>query len=280
MDSSIPASERSPDRLRAHYEIEKELAARLRLASKDQRRHLYSELYDELFRRVPDHPQLVAKSGSKGVGRNLDIEMKLLEPVLNGSTTFMEVGPGDCALSLRVAAVAKRVYAVDVSDEITKSSITPSNFSLALSDGCSIPVPVNSVNVAFSNQLMEHLHPDDAYEQLKNIYRVLAPAGVYVCITPNKLNGPHDISMYFDQTATGFHLHEYTVSELHRLFKDVGFSKVRIVIGGKGLHFTVPVFLSTICERILTVLPHTLRRNLAGSVPFRNMLEIRFFGYK
>jgi hypothetical protein len=31
---------------------------------------------------------------------------------------------------------------------------------------------------------MEHLHPEDAFEQLRNIIRALAPGGRYVCITP------------------------------------------------------------------------------------------------
>ena len=52
---------RSPEMIRQHYVIEKELAGRLRTASKNERRHLYTEVYDELFRRVPDHPQLALK---------------------------------------------------------------------------------------------------------------------------------------------------------------------------------------------------------------------------
>ena len=85
------------------------------------------------------------------------------------------------------------------------------------------------------DQLMEHLHPDDALDQLQNIFTALTSAGVYLCITPNRLNGPHDISMYFDEVATGFHLHEYTITELSDLFKKVGFSKVRVYIWKRGL---------------------------------------------
>ena len=71
---------------------------------------------------------------------------------------------------------------------------------------------------------MEHLHPDDAVDQLKNIYNALVNGGKYICITPNRLTGPHDISKYFDNVATGFHLKEYTVTELSGLFREVGFS--------------------------------------------------------
>jgi hypothetical protein len=52
---------RTMQQLREHYEIEKELASRLRNASREERRVLYSSLYDELFHRVPHHPQLTQK---------------------------------------------------------------------------------------------------------------------------------------------------------------------------------------------------------------------------
>ena len=83
---------------------------------------------------------------------------------------------------------------------------------VVLSDGVSVEVPAASVTLAYSNQLMEHLHPDDALVQLRNIVRALAPGGLYVR-HPNRLTGPHDISMYFDRVATGFHLKEYTATE-------------------------------------------------------------------
>jgi predicted SAM-dependent methyltransferase len=41
-------------------------------------------------------------------------------------------------------------------------------------------VRAESVDLAYSNQLMEHLHPDDASEQLANVYRALKPGGVTV----------------------------------------------------------------------------------------------------
>jgi SAM-dependent methyltransferase len=117
------------------------------------------------------------------------------------------------------------VYALDVSAEITRTDTLPANFSLILSDGTTIDVPPDSITVAYSNQLMEHLHPDDALEQLSNIYRALAPGGIYICVTPNRLTGPHDISRHFDPVATCLHLKEYTNTELMALLRRVGFRK-------------------------------------------------------
>ncbi len=271
---------RTIERLRAHFEVEIELASRLRNATKEQRTKLYSVVYDELYRRIPDHPQLAEKFSEGGSWRDISVPLEILRPLLRQDSTFLEIGAGDCALSFQIAKYVKHVYAVDVSAEITKSLVKPQNFTLALSDGCSIPVPDGSIDVAFSNQLMEHLHPDDAFEQLKNIHRALTPGGVYVCLTPNRLDGPHDITKYFESTARGFHLKEYTIEELNRLFKKVGFSKVRLLIGSKGKLLTILVLPSIICERLLAIFPYEMRKSLAVKVPFRTMLAIRIMGFK
>ena len=264
---------RTMQQLREHYEIEKELASRLRNASREERRVLYSSLYDELFQRVPHHPQLIQKvSPAKHI--------QLLRRFLDEDVTFLEIGPGDCALSHGVAGFAKQVFAVDVSKEITKSSTIPGNFHLVLSDGCSIPVPKESINVAFSNQLMEHLHPDDALEQLQNIFAALAAGGIYLCITPNRLNGPHDISMYFDDVATGFHLREYTITELSKLFKAVGFSKTNVFIWQGGIFLMLPVAPFTLIELLLSTLPHKFAKRLSRNKFMGWLLYIRMIATK
>jgi len=140
-------------------------------------------------------------------------------------------------------------------------------------------VPPGSVTVAYSNQLMEHLHPDDAREQLRNIFEALAPGGRYVCLTPNRLNGPHDVSRHFDETATGFHLKEYTIGELRTLFKQAGFSTVDLYLGGKGFYRGFPLCLPPL-RRGLSNLPISLRKAIARSLPVRALLFGRLVGTK
>jgi SAM-dependent methyltransferase len=264
---------RTMQQLREHYEIEKELASRLRSASQEERRVLYSSLYDELFQRVPHHPQLTQKVSPEK-------HIQMLRRFLNDEVMFLEIGAGDCALSFGVAGFVKQVFAVDVSKEITKSSTTPANFHLVLSDGCSIPVPKESINVAYSNQLMDHLHPDDALEQLQNIFTALAPGGIYLCIVPNRLNGPHDISMYFDEVATGFHLCEYTITKLSKLFKAVGFSKVNVYFWKLGIFLMLPVGPFTLVEQLLSALPHKFAKRLSRNKFMSWLLYIRMIATK
>jgi SAM-dependent methyltransferase len=141
-------------------------------------------------------------------------------------------------------------------------------------------VPGGSVDVAYSNQLMEHLHPDDALEQLHNIYKALVPGGIYMCVTPNRLNGPHDISKHFDRVAMGFHLKEYTVTELCHLFQTAGFSKVRILVSLKIIRVLLPVLPAKILEKLLNFLPYSFRKSLASSWPVAKLLGIRLVGTK
>ena len=83
-------------------------------------------------------------------------------------------------------------------------------------DGFDLGVDAGSIDVIYSNDVVEHLHEEDMLEQTSSIRRALTSGGVYVCVTPNRLSGPHDVSKHFSDKAEGFHLREYTVTESSR----------------------------------------------------------------
>jgi SAM-dependent methyltransferase len=270
------------EEIREHYRIEKELAARLRNAGKTERMHLYAELYDELFRRVRRHPQLIQKADHERQTMAVSQQLTLLNGFLRPEFTFLEIGPGDCALSFEVAKRVRKVFAIDVSEEITKTSDpAPDNFTLHLSDGCSIAVPPGSIDVAYSNQLMEHLHPDDVLDHLRNVHRSLKHNGTYICITPNRLSGPYDISCFFDRISTGFHLKEYTASELEALFRAAGFRKIGILVGDKtNRQMLLHIFPVRVIESILTKLPPVICKYISMHAPVSIFREIRIVANK
>jgi len=271
---------RTREQLRQHYEVERGLADRLSHANKEERRTLYSEVYDELFKRVPDHPQHTNKASPERLAADVEEKMQIVAPYLRKDVIFLEVGPGDCEFAKAVAPKVAQVLAIDVSDEITRRRELPQNLQVVISDGSSIPVPPSSVDIAYSNQLMEHLHPDDALDQLRHLHTALKPGGVYICITPSRLTGPHDISGDFDQEASGFHLKEYTVGALAVLFREVGFGKARIIFGGRGRFILLPPWTAAVCERLLDLLPHGLRKAIALKPPFRWLFGVRLIGFK
>ena len=268
---------RTAAQIREHYEIEKQIAERLRSSTAEERKNLYTEAYDELFRRVPHHPLLNDYSPAEKA-RQIAKEVAALKPLVNENTIYLEIGPGDCALAVEIARLVRHVYAIDVSSEVTKNLAAPENFELILSDGSSVPLAPESVDVAFSNQLMEHLHPDDSLRQLKNVFRALKKGGTYFCITPNRLSGPHDVSRAFDATAAGLHLKEYTVTELDALFREVGFSKTKVYAGAANIF--LPVFPYKIAEKMLDTLPHPVRKMLTFNKVVRFLLGVKLVGTK
>lgn len=266
--------------IKQHYLIEKNLANKLRRANKAERQPLYTEIYDEFFKTIPNHPQLQIKNDATHQHQLVNQKLSLLKKFLHSDTTFLEIGAGDGALSLQVASIVKKVHALEVSSEISRTSNAPDNFEFLITDGTTIPLPLASVDIAYSNQVMEHLHPEDALEQLKNIYRTIKPNGLYVCLTPNKFSGPHDISKYFDTEATGFHLHEYTTAELKNIFIACGFKKVKSFIGGLGYYWPCPTFLIILFEKFLDLWPFDARKIIARSLFGRALLGIIIIGIK
>lgn len=271
-------NDRDPARVRFHYEVEKELAERLKQAPAGERLGLYGPLYDELFRRVTDHPQTLQKSSGESKRRATLEQLALIRPLLgDASCQFLEIGAGDCALSVAVAPFVESVKAIDVSKTITQSDTLPKNVSLILSDGINIPVPDNSIDLAYSNQLMEHLHPDDALAQLRNIFAALKPGGTYVCITPNRVSGPHDVSRGFTSTASGFHLKEYTMRELRSIMREAGFTSFSQsgLIKGKPVRY--PLGLALAVEAALLSAPNSLAQSLTQRLPLRLIYQNIYF---
>lgn len=275
------AESRSLERLRLHYRVERQLADRLRdAADAKERQRLCATMYDELFRLVPDHPRLAEKGEATELReRDIGWNMAQLKPYLRRGCTFLEVGAGDCALSARVAETAGKVFAVDISARARKLRL-PGNVRFVKTSGTDIGVPIETVDLAFSDQLMEHLHPDDAITQLKNIRRALKPGGVYLCVTPNRLYGPSDVSGYFEDVACGFHLREYSVREIRGIFREAGFPKQHVYIGARGLFLRCPALLVEALETAIEWLPRFLRRRVARVSILRALLGVRVAGIK
>jgi len=183
-------------------------------------------------------------------------------------------------LCREAAAQVAQVYALDVSAEPADAGVLPANLEFVIFDGLDIPLPPNSIDVAHSNSVMEHLHPEDAPVQLRSLLKCLKSGGVYQCITPNRLGGPSDISKYFDDVATGLHLHEYVASELAQLFVSVGFSKASVGFFAKGRSFGVPRWFMRTFEAVAWILPVSVRKRMARLKPLKILFQTVVWGTK
>jgi SAM-dependent methyltransferase len=274
---------RTISQLRFHYEVEKKLAARLRGAKREERRRMYGQLYNQLYTQVKDHPLLQRKALSAEQLRRhqgIQSQLRFLHRFVRPASVFLEIGAGSCLVSIEVAKKVKRVIAVDVSDEITRRHDLPPNVELRIFDGVELPVEPGSVDLTYSHQVMEHIHPEDAFEQLRSVHRSLVAGGAYVCVVPNRISGPHDISRHFDEVATGFHMKEYTTSELALLLRRSGFCKTRSYVGAKGRYFAVPQLFLIAFEKVLDTMPFRIRATIGRRVPVRQLLEIRMVAWK
>src|SRR6188768_475230 len=131
---AIPPSRNAAD-VEYHYRVEIELAQRLRSAPRDERLGLYGQVYDELFRRVPNHPQLTRKVSEAERRAAVADRVSLLRRFIDPQTVFLEIGAGDGSLTLEVARHARQCYALDVSKEILSGLHAP-RVQTVLSDGC------------------------------------------------------------------------------------------------------------------------------------------------
>jgi SAM-dependent methyltransferase len=256
---------RTPERLIAHYELERRLADRLRAGSQGERSGLYGEVYSKLFDSLPDHPQ---KISSELPARRVADRMRLLGPLLKPDAVYLEVGCGNAALPFAIAGFAGEVLGLDVTDALIDFTAAPSNFRFVKTEGVEIPLADSSVDLAHSDQLMEHLHTEDAEPQLREINRILKPGGQYLCATPSRVTGPHDISVFFDEVATGFHMREYDYRSLRDLFLRTGFSRVRFPLVFRGFRLATPPYpVLRGIELALQAAPARLRRGrLAGII--------------
>jgi ubiquinone/menaquinone biosynthesis C-methylase UbiE len=257
---SEPNDDLVQEKRRIHYELEVRLADRLRTAPASDRPRVYGEVYDELFSTILDHSQLVVDPARRElVAKD---RLKLVKRFCDRNAALLEIGAGDCEFSLAASREVGRVVAVDVSAEILNFHSTHENLEVYVTDGTTFPLEDDSIDVVFSDQLIEHLHPEDVATQMREVRRVLSPKGVYVCITPNRANGPHDISGYFDDRARGLHLREYNSTELREVFRASGFDQFRFYAGGRGRYVRIPGVLLTWSEQIYSQLPQTVRRRL------------------
>jgi SAM-dependent methyltransferase len=267
-------------RLREQYEVERALADRLRSANKGERRGMYREVYDELFRRLEDHPQHRQAADRQARAHEVSLQLTLLRPFTDRETRFLEVGAGDCALSLEMARHVQHVTAVDASAEIASAGLPPDNFRLVLADGPPLPLEDGSVDLAYSCHFIEHLHPEDAHDHLSDVRRLLAVGGRCVVVTPNRLLGPHDISKHFDRVATGLHLREYSNGDLTRLLRRTGFRRIRALRGVGKPPVPCPPWPVAAMESVLEPLPKGLRLGLlrflrpSAEAPFRPLEQV------
>jgi len=113
-------------------------------------------------------------------------------------------------------AGAASVVGVDLSPETVayaNNAVKLPGVSFETGDACQLPFPAGTFDLYTSFETIEHVaEPDRLAAEAR---RVLAPGGIFLCTTPNRLVTNPGTSIH-DQPYNRFHMREYTAEELTR----------------------------------------------------------------
>lgn len=264
--------------MRQHFEIERKLANQLRDApSKDERRRLYGEVYRQRSELIPSHPLVQQAADEEFRSRYVEPQVRLLLSFVDPRTRFCEVGAGDGAVAKALAPRVASSVALDVTDALALPADESVGFEFRVFDGFDLGLPPGSIDLVYSNDVVEHLHPDDMLDHAREVREVLRPGGMYVCVTPNRLSGPHDVSRHFAESPQGFHLREYSVTELAAALRQSGFSRVKVFLAFHGRRLTplLPAALARPLEAAIEAMPRRLGRRLARVLAALKVAAVR-----
>ncbi|MBL7738945.1 MAG: class I SAM-dependent methyltransferase [Chitinophagaceae bacterium] len=260
-----------------HFVLEKKLANELRQSTLQDRRILYKRVYNDLFTTYPE----VTHGVDATPEARMNWQLKLLKRLFDKNKVLMEIGAGDCLLSKELAKHYKKIVAYEVADSIPFVEGKPENFELKIFNGFDMTEPANAYDIIYSNQVFEHLHPDDTIPLLRAYHTYLKEDGQLVIVTPHRLTGPHDISRDFCENAEGFHLKEYTYKEMRAQLKATGYHKVKGYIGYSklgyiGLNISFMVFI----ENMYKACPSFLKKKLRHSSLLFNLFGLKIIAEK
>ena len=148
----------------------------------------------------------------------------------NNNSQILDIGCSDGPFLPSLNYYAKKIIAIDISEELVKKSkkltdimlFKSKKINLLTSDGLALPFKDECFNLVFCLEVLEHVkNPGNVIEE---IYRVLKKNGVLICTIPVEI-GPSLLIREIIAKITKFNRPRYSKKELIRnaLFKKPGF---------------------------------------------------------
>ena len=269
----------SEEMILKHWELEKKLAKKLRESTEETRWNTFEQCYTELYSELDWLNRDIGTSGGKYSQKKYMIWPFLLG---NDVKKIYEIGSGKGELINYLVNQGYTCKGTEITQERGKKHVpAQSKLSWGISDGVHFDQfeEQASYDAVISNQVIEHIHPDDLLAHFQSTRSILADDGKYIFTTPHKFMGPSDISKVFKcDKPSGMHLKEYSYTELRNLLIKSRFKEIEAVwnIPGKiNRIFTSPFkpycscfLLSYLCavERIISFMPHQFMRRKAAFV--------------
>lgn len=260
-----------------HWELEKLLTQRLLKTTSENRWEIFEQCYNMLYKELSWLNKYV-DTARNNTSKNYETWVHLIG---KPPKKIYEIGSGKGELISYLANCGYECRATEITRERGEKFIPDtSNLTWDISDGVHLDkfTSKDYYDVVISNQVIEHLHPDDVSDHFKNVYRILTNNGRYIFSTPHCYLGPADVSRVFKyEKPICMHLKEYTYKEIKELLDCAGFQNVRAVLKlpqkvSKILRIKVAPKPSKIyfaylilVERLISFLPFlSFRRKLAN----------------
>lgn len=234
-----------PERLVEAFEVEQEFHARVMAEPNPQaRRALYGEVYPKVHAIYGQRPADPDAPNPK------DPFVRLFARELRGRS-ILEVGCGAGAFLLSVARqLSPEERGELVGLDVSEASF-PSHPEVRFVAGDVIDFRPEQLgrerfDLVYSDNVLEHLAPQDRDAHFDSIERVLAPGGLLILLLPNRLFGPTDVTRVLDCSysnrvpSQGTHLTESTYTELVPYLRRRGYKGLRTVLPVPGLKDRLP----------------------------------------
>jgi SAM-dependent methyltransferase len=262
---SIPAEAPITEQMiLAHWELEKQLTHDLLSSTPENRWETFDRSYTRLYKELGWLNRVVDTS-SPAVAAHGEYHKKWHTAIGRPPLKVYEIGSGKGGLITYLSGQGFRCKATEVTRERGQKHLGADmpNVSWGVSDGVHLErfESAASYDVVISDQVLEHLHPDDIGSHLRGVYQILTPDGRYIFCTPHCFSGPHDVSRVFKcDSPVGMHLKEYTHREFMAALQKAGFKRAYfafIPFDAAGRKFLGRFYLSVLIttEYVLSLVP-------------------------
>ena len=215
-----------------HWTLEKRLRNDLLTSTPENRWEVFEKAYDELYSEIA---WLTALTNSdSGIEEDYDA-FHLWEQIIGTPPCkIYEVGSGRGELISYLAKQGFECKGTEITRQRGKKWTGQLvNISWGTSDGIHLDrfEPRQIYDVIITNQVIEHMHPDDVFDHLKATCAILKPGGRYILSTPHYADGPTDVTRVFGyDELMAMHLKEYTYAELRHMLLQAGYHRVYSVL--------------------------------------------------